>query len=524
MTKDVEPSLTAVHPVDDQSRVLAFLGDPASHGGAPVRRIDTHGAVVFLAGELAYKLKRAVWFPFMDFSTLAKRRAACMNEIAVNRPNAPDIYLDCLEIRDDGSRISFGGSGEAIDYVVKMKRFDDERALDRIASSGGLTPAIVAALAETVLASHERAPRRDGAGTVAALGRIIGQNAEALAEMPELFPALLAERIGYASRVYLRKLRPLLLARGGAGFVRRGHGDLHLRNIVLLGDRPTLVDAIEFDDAIATGDILYDLSFLLMDLWHRGFPGEANVILNSYLARSDAANLEGVAALPLFISLRATIRAKVDAAGLRHLAESERAEATSDVRAYFDLAVAALTPAEPVLVAVGGLSGTGKSTLAAAIAPALDRVPGAVHLRSDIERKRMMGVAPTARLGPEGYTAEATEAVYARLRAMTATALAAGRSVVVDAVHARPAERDAIAAVAAEAGVPFTGLWLEASQPVLIDRVTKRVGDASDADAAVVRSQAGYDIGAIDWIRLDAAADGTSTADAALVALGVARP
>ena len=495
------------HVVADQSEVAALLADPRTHGIAcPVKRFETHGALVFLAGEHAYKLKRAVRFPFMDFSTPEKRRAACEAEVAVNRPNAPSLYLGVLAVtRGQDGPLALGGEGEAVDWLVHMRRFDEEQTLDRVAARGGLTDGIIAALVAAVLASHRRAPVHAGGPAVHALRRYIGENAEAFAESAELFPPGRAAALTTAAAERLDALEPLLLARGRAGWVRRCHGDLHLRNLVLIDGRPTLFDAVEFDETIATGDVLYDLAYLLMDLWQGGLRSEANRVLNRYLwASGEEDHLAGMAAMPLFLSLRAAIRAKVVVAALPHLAGEERAAREAEARRDFALAEDFLRPAPPCLIAVGGLPGSGKSTLAARLASEIGRPPGAVHLRSDIERKLLFGAPETERLPEEAYGATATDKVYARLRHKAALALKAGHSVIADAMHGRQAERRAIEALAADSGVPFHGLWLEVPVPVLIERVTRRSGDASDATADVVRRFAETGTEPVTWRRLPA--------------------
>lgn len=495
----------ASHVVADQSEAIGFLADPASHGiEEPVVRFDTHGAVVFLAGEDAYKLKRAVRFPFMDLSSVDRRRAACEAEITVNRANAPSIYLGALPITRGAGGLRLGGEGSAVDWVVHMRRFDPELTLDHVAAAGGLTPELLARLARAVLASHERAPVREGAVAVDGLARYIGQNDEALRAVPELFPLESVAKLTDRSRALLAAHRDLLLERGAAGFVRRCHGDLHLRNLVLLDGAPVLFDAIEFDEAIATCDLLYDLAFLLMDLRARGLSAEANAVFNRYLWGSDERHLGALGALPLFLSLRAALRAKLVAAEAQVAGAGQRSAREADARRYFDLAVDFVAPAAPSLVAVGGLSGTGKSTLAAALAPDLGRAPGAVHLRSDIERKRLFGVEETERLPAATYTPETSARIYAELERKAGLALGAGHAVVVDAVSARADERSALAEITRRCGVPFRGLWLEAPALTLERRVSERRGDASDADAAVVRQQLGYELGAIDWTRIDA--------------------
>ncbi|MYZ47341.1 AAA family ATPase [Propylenella binzhouense] len=494
----------ADHVVADQSAALAFLADPGTHGTAePPTRIDTHGAIVFLTERDAYKVKRAVRFPFMDYSTLAKRQAACEAEVAVNAANAPTLYRGVLAITRNGRGLALGGSGEPVEWLVHMARFDERQTLDHVAERGGLTPSLIGRLVEAILASHQRAPLRDGRGASESLRLYLRQNAAAYAEFPDLFPPARAGALTARADAELDALWPLLLERGRAGFVRRCHGDLHLRNIVLLDGEPTLFDAIEFDDAIATGDVLYDLAFLLMDLWERGLKAEANLVLNRYLWAGPDAQLPGLAALPTLLSIRAGIRAKVLAAAIAHQPDAERGRMEAEARRGFEAASAFLNPGPPRLVAVGGLSGSGKSTLAAALAPRLGRAPGAIHLRSDIERKRLAGVAETDRLPPESYTPDAAARVYASLLGKARTCLRAGQSVVLDAVYAAAEERRDAERLAAELGLAFDGLWLSAPEAVLAQRVGSRVGDASDADAAVVRRQAAYDLGAMNWTEID---------------------
>jgi aminoglycoside phosphotransferase family enzyme/predicted kinase len=504
---------------DDQAEIFAFLADPATYGlAAPVKRIDTHGAAVFLAGDDVYKVKRARRFPFMDFSTLEKRRRVCEAEIAVNRGNAPALYRGTVPIVRAGDRhLRLGGDGEVVEWAVHLKRFDEEKTLDRLAERGEFPMAIVPRLVVAVIAAHARAPVRDGEAATAALGANLDESLDELLAAPEVFPPAEARTLAADMRAAFAAVRPLLLARGAAGHVRRCHGDLHLRNIVLIDGEPVLFDAIEFDEAIATGDVLYDLAFLVMDLWQRGLHDAANQVLNRWLwgAGDEAAGIAGLAALPLFLALRAVIRAKVAVAGPEQ-SDAHRAEAL----AYFAAARAFITPAAPRLVAVGGLSGTGKSTVAAALAPGIGSPPGAVHLRSDIERKRLFHAGETERLPESAYSQDATQAVYARLRDLAAAALAAGRSVVADAVHQRPEERDAIAAIAAKAGAPFVGLWLEAPVETLVARVATRKGDASDAGAEVVRAQAARPLGALSWQRIDAAATPEHALAAARAACG----
>jgi len=509
------------HVVEDQNAIFDALADPRTHGtDRPVTRIDTHGAAVFLAGDDAYKVKRAVRFPFMDFSTLALRKAACEAEIAVNRTNAPEIYLGILPITCDGKTVRLGGDGEPVEWCVHMRRFDEGRTLDRVAGDDGLPDDVLVRTAAAIAASHARAPVRRGVGFATGFAGLLTENGGSLGEAPDLFPADRVADLTRRSLSLLDGVTPELERRECAGRVRRCHGDLHLRNIVLLDGMPTLFDAIEFDEALATTDVLYDLAFLLMDLGERGWRPAANRVLNRYLVETgDPAELPGLAAMALFVSTRAAIRAKVTAAALPHATGDAAAALRAEATRYFDFAEAVLVPAAPRLFAVGGLSGTGKSTLAARIAPDLAPFPGAVHLRSDVIRKRLMGVAELEPLLESGYTQDVTARVYRALLDEAAAALQAGQSVVVDAVHQRPHERTDLADLARRLDVAFTGLWLEAPVPILVSRADARSGDASDATGAVVEAQAVRDIGPLDWHRIPAGGRVEATLAAARAAL-----
>ncbi|WGD29204.1 AAA family ATPase [Ancylobacter sp. WKF20] len=501
------PAVSPAHVVADQEPVFALLADPATHGLADtVSRIDTHGAAVFLAGHDVYKVKRAVRFPFMDLSTLDKRHAACARELEVNRATAPGLYLDLVPIRRDGAGLRLGGDkGTIVEWAVHMRRFDEHATLDRLPADA-LTPALIDALARAVHAAHERAPRHVEVDSAGELAKVASGIVAGLRESPDIFapPRVAALATAFTDR--LARLSPRLDRRARAGEVRRGHGDLHLRNIALINGAPVLFDALEFDEALATTDRLYDLAFLLMDLGQRGLTLPANRLLNRYLAAGgDAPPYDGLAALPLFLALRAGIRAQVTAAALALRDGPAKRAAEAEALAYLGHAETALAPRPARLVAVGGLSGTGKSTLATRLAPAIGPLPGAVHLRSDVERKRLAGVGELDRLPPDAYTREVTEAVYATLRERARAVLAAGHGVIVDAVHQRDDERAAIEDVAREAGAAFTGLWLEAPLDTLTARVEGRRGDASDATAAVMAQQAARDCGSVRWHRLSTA-------------------
>lgn len=493
-------------PDDAQHAVIAFLA--ATHGGAPITRIDTHAAVVFLAGHRALKIKRQVRFPFLDFSTLEKRKKACEAELAINRAFAPALYRRVLAVtREADGSLALGGDGTPVEWVLEMSRFDETQTLDHLAETGRIDAGLADALGRAVVAAHAAARPVANFGFADRLAEIVEQNEQELLGFAALFDPAAVNALTARSRETLARLRPLLAAREAEGLVRRCHGDLHLGNIVLIDDTPVLFDAIEFDERIAITDVFYDLAFLLMDLIERALGPAASTVFNRYFAETRrASDLDALAALPLFMATRAAIRAKVTAA-----------RAAQSARAYFVLAQQLIDPPPPRLIAVGGLSGTGKSVLARALASAVPPLPGAVVLRSDVDRKALFGVAETESLPPDAYQMEATQRVYALLGEKARRVLAAGHSAVVDAVFARADERAGIEAAAG--GAPFQGLFLTADLTTRVARVSSRSADASDAGAEVARAQEDYALGDLSWEQVHASGTPDETRAGALAAL-----
>jgi aminoglycoside phosphotransferase family enzyme/predicted kinase len=500
----------------DQTPVVDFLAAPSTHGGATVERIDTHTSIVFLAGTRAYKLKRAVRLDYLDFSTPERRRTFCEAEVRLNRRTAPALYRGVIAVtrQDDGS-YGLGGNGKPIEWLVELNRFPQEALFDRLASAGNLDLELMSPLATAIAEFHRSAEHRTDHGGKAGMAWVIAGNAAGFTEFGRtcLDPST-AARVTEASLRELDRRAEILERRRASGFVRQCHGDLHLRNIVLLDGKPTLFDGVEFNDEISCTDVFYDLSFLLMDLWRRRLSRHANTVWNRCLLETE--DFEGVSLLPLFLSCRAAVRAKTSATAARLQPDGpRRSELEGMAREYLAMAEQLLHPLQPCLVAVGGFSGSGKSTLAVSLAPSIGAVPGAVVLRSDEIRKRLCGVASLQRLGPEAYSSHVSERVYSTVAAHAAMVLRAGHSVVVDAVYARAADREAIGRVAAAASVPFVGVWLDAPDAALLSRTEQRRNDASDADATVVRMQRAQDTGDIAWCRLDASASAASVLSSA---------
>jgi hypothetical protein len=510
--------------LDDQEAVVAFLGDPASYGAGiqQVDVIETHISLVFLAGDRAYKLKRAVKYPYLDFSTEVQRHRACEAEVTLNRRTAPDLYLETRAVSRgaDGS-IDWGEAGEILDWVVGRRRFDQDLLFDSLAQRGALGAPLMRNLIDHVVTFHARAERLFIHGGTAAVAAVEQSNTECLRQSDGRFfePAHIVD-LHRRSLDQLTTLSDLLDARRAAGKVRRCHGDLHLRNICLLGGKPALFDCIEFSDEIGSIDVLYDLAFLLMDLEYRNLQDLANQAFNRYPDLTDED--DGLAALPLFISMRAAVRAHVAAAAANCVGlPDEVTQRTIEARRYLHLARTALHLHPPRLIAIGGLSGTGKSTIARMLASALGTRPGARVLRSDVMRKRLWAGMPETRLPPAAYQPEISRRVYNTIRQKATAALRAGYCAIIDAVSLTTDERRSFAAVAEAARVPFSGIWLHAAPNVMAARLGARHDDASDASAEVLQQQLQRNPGPIDWPLVNVGGDFHSSVVAVRHALGL---
>jgi uncharacterized protein len=489
---DLPPALEA-----DIITLLSADGD--------VRCVVTHGARVFVGPTETIKVKRPVSQAYMDFSTRARRHAACRREVEINRTFAADLYLGLVAItREADGRLALDGDGEVLELGVRMRTFPQTAGLDRIADAGPLDATLAVALGDTIARLHQSAPRA-APGLGRTLENIRARLFKSAHERRDALGAGHVDALEAATAALLTRAAPVLDRRRDAGVTRRCHGDLHLGNIVMWRGAPVPFDAIEFDEGLATIDPVYDLAFVLMDLVQRQQQGAATLVLNRYLWRlgADAVQNEtwaALVALPLAMALRALVRAVVSVDRERLAAETTLvAPAFEEARRYMSCALTLAAPSAPRLVAVGGMSGSGKSTLAAKLAPGLGAAPGAIHLRSDLERKRLFGIEPETRLAAEGYTAEASAVTYATVLQKAEIALAGGHSVVVDAVFAREGERAAIAAVGLRAGVAFTGLWLDAAPATLAARVAGRRDDASDATVNVLARQLERGAGEVGW-------------------------
>jgi aminoglycoside phosphotransferase family enzyme len=467
----------------EQRETVAFLTRRAA---APP--VETHISYVFLGQDTVWKLKKAVRLPFLDFTRLEDRHHFCQRELALNAPAAPGLYRDVAPIvrQQDGS-LTIGGTGEVRDWVVRMARVPAGDFLDVLAAASGLSPPLLDRIADAVAAWHLALP--PVLGLRPDMEAIAEGNARSAAAAGLPDTEVLAWRDAMLAGLKARV--PWRDARAAAGFVRRCHGDLHLGNLCLWRGQPVLFDALEFDEAMATIDVAYDLAFLLMDLEHRLDRAAANRVLNRYVARTADADLVG--GLPVFLSMRAMVRAHVEA----------RSGHAGRVGAYLTAAARYLEPHAPIVIAVGGLPGTGKSTLARALAPSLGAAPGALVLRSDEIRKRQHGAEPERRLPQSAYTEQKSVAVFSELARLLEVAARGGQAVIADATFLNLAHRSLVEAAAKRAGAPFLGIWLSAPHDALERRIIARTGDASDATLDVLRAAIPSDPGPAGWHAVD---------------------
>jgi aminoglycoside phosphotransferase family enzyme/predicted kinase len=469
-----------------QTEVIAFLSSRDAHpGGTPVEVVQTHGALIFLSGDVALKIKRAVRYDYMDLSTLDLREKMLRRELTLNQPVAPEIYKAVIPVtRQADGRLALNGDGTPVEWVLQMKRFPASDEVSAIADAGRLDDSLARDLGQGVFDYHTSAPQRTADGA-ALITDILDELDREFAELGDMLDAALTAQFHGQSRAALNGIATLLRQRSADGHIRRCHGDLHLCNLVMLNGKPVPFDALEFDEVLGTCDVLYDLAFLIMDLQHRALHRAANVVLAAYLLAAQGREDDGLAALPLFMAVRAAIRAMV-------LAQTARATGTplsDDAALYLTEALAVLTPPEPTLVLVAGLSGSGKSTVAQAVAPQIGSVPGAILLRSDTERKALQGSDAQGNLAASAYTPEARAAIYDRVIQRAGRILKTGHSVLIDATFLDPNDREKATALASSSQTSLHRFWLDAPLKILINRVSARQGDASDADADVVRVQ-----------------------------------
>ena len=479
----------------DIASLIAALSDPRAYPFA-VTRVDvhqTHISAVFLAGDLAYKLKKPVHLPFLDFSTLALRRKFCDEELRLNRRLAPDVYLDVVPITADGSHVCFEGSGTLLDWAVKMRRLPESATLEHRVLQDEVHPDEVCSLARRLAGFHSDAAASaqiSAFGHFDVVARNIRENFDCSAStVGRVISPAVRDRLMSLTEQALHELRPLIDARAARDVPRDTHGDLHLDHVYLFPDRPppgdlVIVDCIEFNERFRCSDPVADMAFLVMDLNFHGRRDLGAAFADAYFeACGDA---EGRRLLPLYTSYRAAVRGKVDGLQLDEpeIPESDRADAARRARGHWLQALDELEAPgrRPCLVLVGGLPGTGKSTLARNLARQADFQ----LLRSDVVRKELAGRPVDGAAAPIDaesiYTPEWTNRTYAACLARAEQLLFQGQRVIVDATFIEERRRRQFLDAAVHWGIPALFLVCEAQSNTVQPRLAARRGDASDAD------------------------------------------
>ncbi|MBX3026787.1 AAA family ATPase [bacterium] len=477
--------------------VVRAMLEPGFYPAPPasVELRQTHISYVLLAGDQVYKLKKPVRFAFLDFSTLARRRHFCAEEVRLNRRLADDVYRGVLAIvpRDGGFALAPADAADAVEYAVHMRRLPEARVLASLLDAGGADAALIDRIAARLAAFHaaaETSPAIARGGDPAEIARLMDEDfAEVAALHGDTISADDDAAIQGWCHARLAALAPLLRRRQVSGRIRDGHGDLHAEHVYCLeSGELVIVDCIEFNPAFRRRDVAADLAFLAMDLACHGRDDLAARLVASYAGQTDDPELPAL--IPFYACQRAYIRGKVDSLKSREaeVAPADAAAARASAVRHFALALRYTWGDAPPLVVVCGLSGSGKSTVAAALAART----GFVHLNSDRTRKALAGLAPTERGGPELYTPERSAATYAALHDGAGAALAAGRGAIIDATFQRREHRDRAAAVARAAGAPLLFVECRADDAETRRRLARRgarADDPSDADWAVYQRQ-----------------------------------
>jgi aminoglycoside phosphotransferase family enzyme/predicted kinase len=474
--------------------LIDALSDPAAYP-EPVDRVEvrqTHISAVFLAGHHVYKVKKPVNLGFLDFSTLERRRHFCAEEVRLNRRLAGPVYQGVVPVTRSGPRLTFEGQGEPVEWAVKMERLPAEATLSSVLRHGDVTPEQVEALARR-LASFHAAAEAGPAVTACATFEAVARNArdnftQSAGQVGDTIRPAVLDRLRRLTEEALARLHPLIDSRAARGVPRDTHGDLHLDHVYLFPGRPpprdlVIIDCIEFDERFRYADPVADMAFLVMDLVGHGRRDLARAFADAYFQAAD--DQEGRALLPFYTAYRAAVRAKVEGLQLaeKEVSEADRGRARAGARAHWLLALGELEEPgrRPALVLVGGLPGTGKSTLARNLAEHADLTV----IRSDVVRKELAGAGPSS-AGQGGlYSPARTEHTYRECLRRAEERLFAGRRVLVDATFREERWRRDFLDAAAGWSVPSVLLLCEASSETARARLAGRQGDASDADWAV---------------------------------------
>ncbi|MDR9404413.1 MAG: AAA family ATPase [Halothece sp. Uz-M2-17] len=454
-----------------------------------IQKLQTHISYIFLTGEYAYKLKKPLDLGFLDFSTLEKRKYYCQQELNLNQPIAPDIYLDVLPITQQNNDIQLNGEGQVVDYVLKMRQFPQSALLSVMQKEGQLSESLIIALGKRVATFHQQTKTNDYIsqfGQPEAIAEAINNNYQ---QTEKYIGITQTEKQFQETKAFtdnfLDSQKSLFQGRVDQGFVRECHGDLHLKNICWWQDKIQLFDRIEFNEPFRFVDVMYDVAFTVMDLQFRGCPDFANVFLNCYLEQTG--DWEGIQVLPLYLSRQAYVRAKVNSLMLDdpHISEEEKQHAREQASQYYHLAWDYTQSQKGRLWMMSGLSGSGKTTIARKMA----KQQPAIHLRSDAVRKHLAGIDVEETGSEDIYTPEMSEKTYDRLLALGILLGSQGWSVILDAKYDRQDLRQAVISEANQHHLPLQIVYCDAPMAVLRDRVAKRSGDISDATPDLLAKQ-----------------------------------
>lgn len=476
----------------DYDRLVKWMSHPDFYPHSTdtsIQQLQTHISYIFLTGEYAYKLKKPVDLGFLDFSTLEKRQYYCQQELTLNQPIAPDIYLEVLPITQQENTLQLNGKGEIVDYVLKMHQFPQSALLSVMHKEDQLSDTLIAALGKRVATFHQHAKTNDYIsefGKPDAIAQAINNNYQqtekyiGVAQTEKQFRETKA-----FSDQFLQTRQSLLEARVKQGFIRECHGDLHLKNICWWHDKIQLFDRIEFNEPFRFVDVMYDIAFAVMDLHFRGCQDFATVFLNRYLEVTG--DWEGLQVLPLYLTRQAYVRAKVNSLLLDdpHVSDGQKENAQEQARQYYHLAWQYTQPQAGRLWMMSGLSGSGKTTIARQLAPE----QGAIHLRSDAVRKHLAGIAVDETGPDEIYTPEMSQKTYERLLELGSLLASQGWSVILDAKYDQQAFREAVIQEAEQNHLPLQILYCDAPMTVLRDRVAQRDNDISDATPNLLAQQ-----------------------------------
>lgn len=508
--------------IDDQSAVIAALSKSDAYGFKPLHNKiiikDTNISKVFLTGEKAFKLKRGVKYPYVDYSTLEKRAEACRKELAICERFAPGLCFGVEEVvADKKGRIFLRSAcsdkkAEVVDYVLVMRQFEENMLFENMVDRGDLDRFEMMDTAEKIYELHQNAEVITTRNPVDIIrGRIYENNAMIRCFVPDVFDEDDVDALEEAQLQSLENNRELLLKRQAENKIRWCHGDLTLRNLAMWKGQVMPFNPIEFYDDLTQIDTMYDFAFLLVEMESKGQRRLANILLNHYMALSQ--DWDGIPVLPLFLSCRAAVNAYVFAQRASEITDKHESMLMAN-RAFEQLVISKhfLEREKPVLIACGGLSGSGKSRIARESAPFIGNPPGAVIVRDDVLRKNMMNLDLEVSLDTENYSPELEEQVFKEVCEKTRYLLSCGQSVVADALFHKPEQRKAIEALAEEMDVEFKGIWVDAPLDVRAERVAQRKRNPSDVRTAEeLRKQLDVDVGTVTWDKIDTSGDRMTT-------------